>query len=140
MTFSVFLGWIRSVTGTVWATSLAHSSNNVTNDGLQRLGFSGRQNGNLPDFAIVPCLVAEAMMWGIVIGSHALLRARHQRSEGHGTSTLPVPKAGTSLRVGNRLHPAPCLRSARTTSRHRRRSCHRAILLSRRLRLRRPLR
>jgi uncharacterized protein len=106
MTFSVFLGWIRSVTGTVWATSLAHSSNNVTNDGLQRLGFSGRQNGNLPDFAIVPCLVAEAMMWGIVIGSHALLRARHQRSEGHGTSTLPVPKAGTSVARGQSTPPS----------------------------------
>jgi membrane protease YdiL (CAAX protease family) len=51
MTFSVFLGWVRAVTGTVWATSGAHASNNVTNDSLQRLVFTGREDGTLPDYA-----------------------------------------------------------------------------------------
>jgi membrane protease YdiL (CAAX protease family) len=76
MTLSVFLGWIRSVTDTVWATSLAHASNNTNNDSLQRLGFSGRQNGTLPDFATVPSLVGEALTWGIIIGAHALMAKR----------------------------------------------------------------
>ncbi|MDQ1674774.1 MAG: protease family protein [Nocardioidaceae bacterium] len=108
MTLSVFLGWIRSVTGTVWATSLAHSSNNVTNDGLQRLGFSGRQDAILPDFAIVPCLVGEALTWGMVIAAHALLSMQHQRSEG-GTSGWPVPKESTSAARGQ---PTPPTRRA----------------------------
>jgi membrane protease YdiL (CAAX protease family) len=76
MTLSVFLGWIRSVTGTVWATSVAHASNNSTNDNLQRLSFTGHQNGTLPDFAIVPCLIGEALTWGVIIGASAALRTR----------------------------------------------------------------
>lgn len=79
MTLSVFLGWIRSVTGTVWATSVAHASNNTTNDSLQRLGFTGYQNGSLPDFAIVPCLIGEALTWGILVGVSGALRTSPQR-------------------------------------------------------------
>jgi membrane protease YdiL (CAAX protease family) len=76
MSLSVFLGWMKSVTGTVWATSLAHASNNTTNDSLQRLSFSGRQDGTLPDYATVPSLVGEALTWGIIIGAHALMAKR----------------------------------------------------------------
>jgi membrane protease YdiL (CAAX protease family) len=79
MTFSVFLGWVRSVTGTVWATSLAHASNNTTNDSLQRLAFTGRQDGTLPDYAILPSLIGEAFTWGVIIGAHALRTSRAQR-------------------------------------------------------------
>jgi uncharacterized protein len=68
MTFSVFLGWIRSTTGTVWTTSAAHASNNVTGDSLQRLSFTGHQDGALPDGALVPALVGEALVWGAAIG------------------------------------------------------------------------
>jgi CAAX protease family protein len=74
MTFSVFLGWVRAVTGTVWATSVAHASNNVTNDSLQRLSFTGREGATLPDQAVIPCLLGEAIVWGAIIGVHALLR------------------------------------------------------------------
>ena len=76
MTFSVFLGWVRSVSGSVWATSVAHASNNVTNDSLQRLTFTGRQDGNLPDVAIVPSLIGEALVWAAIIGARALGGAR----------------------------------------------------------------
>jgi membrane protease YdiL (CAAX protease family) len=81
MTFSVFLGWVRSVTGTVWATSVAHASNNVTNDSLQRLAFTGRKDGTLPDSAIVPSLLGEALVWGTIIGVYGLLKSRGRRGE-----------------------------------------------------------
>lgn len=76
-TFSVFLGWVRSVTGDVWTTSAAHASNNVTADSLQRLSFSGHQAGALPDAALVPALVGEAFVWSATIGAGFL---RGQRS------------------------------------------------------------
>jgi membrane protease YdiL (CAAX protease family) len=76
MTFSMFLGWIRSVTGSVWATSIAHASNNTTNDSLQRLAFTGRQDGTLPDSAILPSLIGEALVWGLITGAHALRASR----------------------------------------------------------------
>jgi hypothetical protein len=91
MTFSVFLGWVRSVTGTVWATSVAHSSNNVTDDSFQRLSFTGRQDGPLPDAAIVPSLVGEAVVWAAIIGAHAL---RQARADGR-----PARRAGPRCRV-----------------------------------------
>jgi membrane protease YdiL (CAAX protease family) len=74
MTFSVFLGWVRSVTGSVWATSVAHGSNNVTSDNLQRLILTRRDAGSLPDPAVVLSLLGEAMVWGAVIGIHTLRR------------------------------------------------------------------
>jgi membrane protease YdiL (CAAX protease family) len=80
MTFSVFLGWVRAVTGSVWATSVAHASNNVTNDSLQRLAFTGRASGTLPDDAVVPSLLSEAVVWGAIIVVYPLLKAHFQRN------------------------------------------------------------
>ena len=58
------------MSGSVWATSVAHSSNNVTNDNLQRMMFAGHQDGRLPDVAIVPSLIGEALVWGAIVGAH----------------------------------------------------------------------
>jgi uncharacterized protein len=95
MTFSVFLGWVRTVTGTVWTTSAAHASNNVTGDGLQRLSFTGRQDGALPDSAIVPALVGEALVWGAVLG---LVRLRRP---------LATSRRGEVQLAGERLEARP---------------------------------
>jgi membrane protease YdiL (CAAX protease family) len=83
MTLSVFLGWIKSVTAAVWATSLAHASNNTSNHSLQRLGLGGRQDATLPNFAIVPSLVGEALTWGILGGAHSLLRSHTLHKDEH---------------------------------------------------------
>jgi membrane protease YdiL (CAAX protease family) len=80
MTFSVFLGWVRSVTGSVWATSVAHGSNNVTNDNLQRLTYTGTEAGSLPDTAVALSLISEALCWGAVIAAHALWTSPARRS------------------------------------------------------------
>jgi hypothetical protein len=64
----------------VWATSVAHASNNVTNDSLQRLAFTGREDGTLPDAAIVPSLLSEALVWGAIIGAYAALNSRRRRN------------------------------------------------------------
>ena len=79
MSFSVFLGWVRSVSESVWATSLAHASNNVTNDNLQRTVFTGNQDGHLPDVAIVPSLIGEALVWGAVVVAHTLRTSHVKR-------------------------------------------------------------
>jgi uncharacterized protein len=80
MTFSVFLGWVRSVTGSVWTTSAAHASNNVTGDSLQRLSFTGHQDGVLPDDALVPALAGEALVWAATLGV-GLLRGSRPSSD-----------------------------------------------------------
>ena len=84
MTFSVFLGWMRSVTGSVWATSVAHASNNVTNDNLERVAFAGSEAGSLSAGAVVVSLVGEAVCWGAVIGAHALWTSRVRGHLGRG--------------------------------------------------------
>src|SRR3954452_24534371 len=86
MTFSVFLGWIRSVTGSVWTTSAAHASNNVTGDSLQRLSFTGHQDGALPDAAFVPALSAVALVWS---GALAVCVLRVSRASSGGETLQP---------------------------------------------------
>lgn len=100
MTFSLFLGWVRSVTGSVWTTSAAHASNNVTGDSLQRLSFTGHQNGALPDAAVVPALFGEALVWGAALGV-GLLRRSHAFSGGETLQPkreLPEPGSQAVLR------------------------------------------
>jgi membrane protease YdiL (CAAX protease family) len=94
MTFSVFLGWVRSVSGSVWATSVAHASNNVTNDSLQRMIFTGRRDGPLADDAILPSLIGEALIWGAIIGAHTLGGSRVGRDVDRRESEGQRPQAG----------------------------------------------
>ena len=51
--FSVFLGWVRSVSGSVTppASRTGRTSHNVS---LHRLAFTGRQDGTLAAYAILP--------------------------------------------------------------------------------------
>ena len=90
MTFSVFLGWVKTITGTVWTTSAAHASNNVTGDSLQRLSFTGRHDGALPDSALIPALVGEALVWGAVLGLDRLRRKWSTSSRTAGRNAFQV--------------------------------------------------
>jgi uncharacterized protein len=83
MSFSVFLGWVKSVTGSVWTTSAAHASNNVTGDSLQRLSFTGRQDGALPDAALLPALAGEAVVWGAALAVGWVRGTRSPSDRGH---------------------------------------------------------
>ena len=105
MTFSVFLGWVRSVTGSVWTTSAAHASNNVTGDSLQHLSFTGHQGGALPDAALVPALIGEALVWGATLGVGLLRRSRP--SSGGKTLQLerePLEPGSQAVLPGHRGH------------------------------------
>jgi membrane protease YdiL (CAAX protease family) len=64
VTMSVFLGWLQHRAGSVWAPSLGHAANNVTEDNLTRAGFG---HGPLSAGASFSVLVAEAVvLLGIV--------------------------------------------------------------------------
>ena len=78
-TMSVFLGWLRLRTGSVWPGSVAHASNNATENNLSRLTFTGDSSGTLPASATWPILLAEALvLLGIVAVDH--LRRQPRRT------------------------------------------------------------
>ncbi len=73
---SVFLGWLRQRSGSVWASSVGHAANNGTQDNLTRLAFAGGTGGTLPASASAPILLAEAVvLLGIVAVDHLRRRA-----------------------------------------------------------------
>jgi membrane protease YdiL (CAAX protease family) len=105
MTFSVFLGWVRSVTGSVWTTSAAHASNNVTGDSLQHLSFTGHQGGALPDAALVPALLGEALVWGATLGVGRLRRSRpSSRGKTLQLEREPLEPGAQAVLPGHRGH------------------------------------
>jgi len=68
VTISIFLGWLRARTGSVWAPSVGHAANNGFEDPWSRFAFTGDRAGDLPTFATVPLLLAEAIVLvGIVM-------------------------------------------------------------------------
>jgi uncharacterized protein len=74
-TLSVFLGWLRLRTGDIWAGSVAHAANNVTEDSWTRLAFTG-QTAGVPAWTVgIPILLAEAV---VLLGIVALDRCRHR--------------------------------------------------------------
>jgi membrane protease YdiL (CAAX protease family) len=69
--FSIFLGWLRFLTGCVWTGSVAHASNNVTEDSLHSLSFTGHQSGIPSEGAGVASMLAEALvLLGVVLADH----------------------------------------------------------------------
>jgi membrane protease YdiL (CAAX protease family) len=73
---SVFLGWLRRRSGSVWAPSVAHAGNNGLADNLVRLGFTGSVVGPLPMSAMAPALVAEVILFAAIVAGDRLLGRR----------------------------------------------------------------
>jgi membrane protease YdiL (CAAX protease family) len=74
---SVFLGWLRFRTSSVWATSVGHASNNITELNLTQLAFTGSTGGTLPASASAPIILAEAIvLLGIVATDHLVILRR----------------------------------------------------------------
>ena len=86
---SLFLGWLRLRSDSVWVPGVAHAANNGLADNLARLAFTGSLAGALPGIAAVPSLLAEALVFGaLVIAIERVSRAprewRGSRAWGHG--------------------------------------------------------
>lgn len=76
---SVFLGWLRRRSGSVWAPSVAHAANNGPADSLTRLAFTGHADGALPSSAMAPALLAEVLLFAVLIAGDGLMRRRPER-------------------------------------------------------------
>jgi membrane protease YdiL (CAAX protease family) len=74
--FSIFLGWLRLRTGSIWPGSVAHAANNVTADSLNRLTFTGRTSGVPSDSSNVISLAAEAALLLSIVAADRLRRPR----------------------------------------------------------------
>lgn len=94
ITMAIFLGWLRLRTGSVWAGSVAHASNNVTEDSLGNLAFTGSANGTYPWNATAPGLLAEAI---VLLGLVAVDHVRERRQRTRLLSEEPGPAVGLSL-------------------------------------------
>ena len=79
---SIFLGWLRTRTGNVWAGSIAHAANNITEYNLNRTSFTGSQNAALPAAVSVPILLAEAIVMIGVVAADTVRRRRPLREDG----------------------------------------------------------
>lgn len=81
---SVFLGWLRQSTGSIWPGSVAHAANNIAQLNLTRLAFTGSSAGTLPASASWPILVGEAIvllgMVAVVSHKGSVLRGDAARS------------------------------------------------------------
>ena len=84
---SVFLGWLRLRTGSVWAASVGHAANNTAADPLSRLGFAGRADGVLPSGAAAPSLLAEALLFGLIIAGDRMRRWGNRPEQPLGATT-----------------------------------------------------
>ena len=82
VTMSVFLGWLRARTSTVWAPSLGHSSNNVTEDNLIRSVFGTTSTSPTAAGAV---LLAEATVLLGIVAVDRRSRSRRRRK------TIPQP-------------------------------------------------
>ncbi len=94
VTMSLFLGWLRTRSGSVWAPSLGHASNNVTEDNLTRRAFGDGALG--PGQAAVVLLAEAVVLLGVVAADHVRCRVSRHMDRGSATSTRPV---GSSVRV-----------------------------------------
>jgi len=93
VTMAIFLGWLRLRTGGVWAGSVAHSANNVTEDSLGRLAFTGHASGTYPESAWAPTQLAEmVVLLGIVVGD-VLWQRRRTAGDPGDSSPRPVVAA-----------------------------------------------
>lgn len=73
--FSIFLGWLRQRTGSVWAGSMAHAANNGLGDNLGRLAFTGRLDGIYSGGQMLLSFAAESLvLGGIVLHDHLFRR------------------------------------------------------------------
>lgn len=77
---SVFLGWLRMCTGDIWAGSVAHAANNVTEDSWHRLAFTGQASGVPAMPANVVVVIAEAIVLVGIVAVSSLRRAQRARA------------------------------------------------------------
>ena len=92
--FSIFLGWLRRRTDSVWAASAGHAANNVTALALTSIAFTGRQGATLEAAWALPTLVAEAaVLLGIVAADELLRRCRSRHGEGRAQAAPLVATA-----------------------------------------------
>ena len=75
---SVFLGWLRLRTGSVWAASAGHAANNLTALKLTSLAFLGREDGTLQASWTLPTVLAEASILLGIVAADRLLRRRRR--------------------------------------------------------------
>ena len=71
---SIFLGWLRLQTGDIWAGSMAHASNNITEDSWWRLAFTGRTDGVPSMGAVIPTVIAEVLVLIGIVATHQFMR------------------------------------------------------------------
>ena len=74
---SVFLGWLRERTGSVWSAGLGHGANNTTEDSLTRSLFSGGEGTTLGVAASFAVLLAEA---GVLLTTFVVASRRRSRT------------------------------------------------------------
>jgi membrane protease YdiL (CAAX protease family) len=79
VTMSIFLGWLRARTSETWAPSVGHATNNGFEDPWSRFVFTGDRAGDLPTFATVPLLLAEAIVLLGIVAVDALRRGLRPR-------------------------------------------------------------
>ena len=92
--FSVFLGWVRSVSGSVWATSVAHGSN-IPRRQSASAGLHGpprRHPGRLRDPAVLigEALTAEMLRRWAAPGERALGPTQGMSAADYGIEWSPV--------------------------------------------------
>ena len=86
---SILFGWLRLRTGDVWAPSVAHAVNNGIADRLARLAFTGRADGTLPGSSAAPSLLAEVLVFGLIIAGDRLRRRKRRPVAPASVATQP---------------------------------------------------
>jgi membrane protease YdiL (CAAX protease family) len=87
---SLFFGWLRAVTGDVWAGSVAHASNNGMENSWHRLAFTGRTDGVTARSADLILVVVEAVVLVGIVTAHQIV-AGHRASRRH---VIPAYEGG----------------------------------------------
>jgi membrane protease YdiL (CAAX protease family) len=79
---SLFFGWLRAVTGDVWAGSVAHAANNGMENDWHRLAFTGRTDGVTSRSADLVLIVTEAVVLVGIVAMHRLRRSHRPLAPG----------------------------------------------------------
>jgi uncharacterized protein len=84
ITMSIFLGWLRRRAGSIWTCSLGHSTNNLTEDNLNKVSMTGTTSQAVSSTASLAVVAAEAfVLLGIVMADRARLRWRSTPAHQH---------------------------------------------------------
>lgn len=103
ITMSVFLGWLRARSTSVWAPSLGHASNNVTEDNLTRRAIGTGAIG--PGQAAAVLIVEAVVLLGVVAADHAGGRVFSRRMDRGGPASTGWARKPVSVGRGRDSFP-----------------------------------